>query len=228
MAHKRDNMCKFCKKGFSSDKVLANHMCKNKKRYADRNSTGSRIGFNAFQRFYHLTTNSKKPKTIEDFIESKLYIGFVKFGRYLAENRPPNVEMFIDFVINNGIKMNKWTSPEVYDAFIVEWVRKEPVNKALERTILNISEWAEENDADISKFFSDVSTYKATHMIRWGKISPWVLYLASTSDQLLSRLNGEQFEMIQPIIDPKFWKKKISTNQDDVSYVDSIMEYSGL
>lgn len=175
-----------------------------------------------------MTTNSKKPKTIEDFIESKLYIGFVKFGRYLAENRPPNIEMFIDFVINNGIKMNKWTSPEVYDAFIVEWVRKEPVNKALERTILNISEWAEENDTDINKFFSDVTTYKATHMIRWGKISPWVLYLASTSDQLLSRLNGEQFEMIQPIIEPKFWKKKISTNQDDVSYVDSIMEYSGL
>lgn len=225
-ARARDNICKFCKKGFSSEKVLISHMCRNKKRYADRDTTGARIGFGAFQRFYQLSMNGRTPKTIEDFIENSLYMSFVKFGRYIAEIKPASTELFIDFLILNGIKMNKWTNPETYEAFIVDWVRKEPVEKALERTILNISEWTTENEVDISDFFGRVSTFKATHMIKWGQISPWVLYLANTSDELLARLSEEQYQMVSTMLDPVFWKKKISGDKESADYVTSIMQYS--
>lgn len=225
---KRDNICKYCKKAFSSEKVLASHMCVNKKRFIEKDSMSSRMGFRVFQRFYDITTVSKNPKSIDDFIFSKYYMSFVKFGRYLIENPPPNTDLFVEFVIKNGVKMKDWTSVTVYDAFIVDWTRKEPVDAALERSILTISDWCEEKQTPIHNFFSDVSPNQASSFIRNGKISPWVIYLSKTAENLLSRMNEEHINIIKNVIDPKYWNSYIKRKKDDAKLASEIMEYAGL
>jgi hypothetical protein len=225
---KRVNICKFCKKGFSSEKVLASHMCVNKKRYVEKDTMASRMGFRVFQKFYEMTTISKSQKSIEDFIFSKYYLSFVKFGRYLIENPPPSVDMFVEFVIKNSIKMKDWTSPEVYDAFIIDWTRRESVDAAIERSILSISEWCTEKHVPISDFFKEVSPNYASSLIRNGRISPWVIYVSNTADELLSRMNQEHINIIKNVIDPKFWNQHMRKNKEDSNLATEIMSYAGL
>lgn len=203
-------------------------MCKNKKRFADKDTAQSRLGFRVFQRFFELTTHSKKPKTFEDFITSSYYIGFIKFGRHLTQIEPIDTELFVDFVIKNGVKLKDWDKDHVYDAFVDDFVKREPVEKALERSVLFMDKWTQSKQVPLKDFFREITTNEAVYVINLGKVSPWILFLADSAAELLEEFNDEQFALIESKIDPKFWHKKMVNNKDDVSFAKEVLGASGL
>lgn len=224
----RKHGCKFCNKKFSSEKTLISHMCAKKQRYNDRNTIGSRMGLVVFQRFYALTTNAKKPKTVEDFIKSQYYNDFVKFGRHLVDLNPINAEKFIDYVIMNSVKLRDWNKDRTYNAFLKEFTQRELVQAALERTIKEMCKWAEANDSDYTRFFSEVNVNEATHMIRSGRISPWVFYLGNTPVHLMERMNAEHEKIIDAVVDEKFWKKKLLADKEDTKFAIEVLTQAGI
>jgi hypothetical protein len=203
-------------------------MCPKKKRMAEKNTLSSRLGFRVFQRFYELTTTQKNPKTFEDFVGSQYYKDFVKFGRYLGQRDAIDTEKFTDFVITNGVKLRDWTKPHVYETFLQDLMKKEPAERALERTIITLNEWAEENNTTFNKFFEEVTTTEATHIIQAGRISPWVLYLSEEAGKLLGRMNREQGNLISAVIDPNIWKVRFANRPDDVDFVIDVLDKAGL
>jgi hypothetical protein len=203
-------------------------MCPKKRRYADRDSIGSRLGFRVFQRFFELTTTAKNPKSFEDFIDSQYYTAFVKFGRHLAELNPINTDNFVDFVIKNSVKLKDWQKDYVYETYLVELMKKEPPERALERTMLFFTEWAEESGNNFNDFFRSATTQEAVYYLKTGKISPWVLYLAPSADGLMDRFNEEQYAMIEPIINPGIWTSRITKNQEDVKFIKTVLNEAGL
>ncbi|HEY6437912.1 MAG TPA: hypothetical protein VIY47_15085 [Ignavibacteriaceae bacterium] len=192
------------------------------------NSAGSRFGFRAFQRFYGLTTNSKSPKSVDDFINSKFYIDFAKFGNHLAALKPIYMDQYIDYVIKNGVKLKDWTKDFVYDVYINDLLKKEPAVSATERTITEIIEWCEENKIEFKDFFTLVSENEAAYLIKTGRISPWVLYLSTTGGNLMSRFNEDHSKIIGEIIDPGFWSKKFKKLEDDVIYIKNILNQADI
>ncbi len=220
--------CKFCGHKFHKESTLATHMCVKKQRHLDLNTAGSRFGFRAFQRFYTLTTNSKKIKTHQDFIDSAYYIDFVKFGNHLDLLRPVHIDQYIDFVILSGLKMPKWTTDPVYELYIENLVKTEPPASAAERTIQTILDWSEKNTSDFKQFFSNISANEAAYLVKTGRISPWVLYLCETGSSLMERFNEDHAKMIGPTIDPGFWMRKFKKADDDVDYIRSMLEQVGL
>ncbi len=220
--------CKFCGTKFHKETTLSTHMCVKKRRHMDIDSTGSRLGFRTFQRFFEKTTRSKSLKTEDDFINSTYYIDFVKFGNHLALLKPVHTEKYVDFVIVNGVKLKDWTKDFVYDTYIEDLVRREPAVSATERSISTIVEWCDISSTSFSEFFSNVSANEAAYLIKTGKISPWVLYLASTADALMSRFTEDHSNMIGNIIDPGAWMKKFKKQDDDVTYIREVLEQAGL
>jgi len=220
--------CKFCGNKFHKESTLATHMCVKKQRHLDLNTAGSRFGFRAFQRFYALTTNSKKVKSHQDFIESPYYIDFVKFGNHLDALRPVHIEQYIDFVMLSGLKMPKWTTDPVYELYIENLVKTEPPSSAAERSIQTILDWCEKNSSDFKQFFYNISANEAAYLIKTGRISPWVLYLCETGSNLMERFNEDHAKMIGPSIDPGFWMRKFKKSDDDVEYIRTLLEQAGL
>lgn len=228
MTGKRPHICKFCEKGFTSERTLSSHMCVRKKRWAERDMIGCQLGFRVFQEFYTMTMNSKKLKTLEEFIYSPYYMDFVKFGRYLVEVDPLYSDKFVKFVIENGVKLKHWRAEYVYDKYLEELMKTEPVEKAIERTILTMQRWAEENETGFEYFFEEVNINEAVNLIRSGKISPWVLYLSGGADNLFDRLNEEQGKLIQSVINPSKWQVIFMRKTEDVDFVRDILENSGI
>ena len=211
--------CKWCGKEFRSESTLAVHMCVKKRRWADRDMSHIRLGHRAFQMFYELNTSAKEPKSMEDFIMSQYYEAFVKFGRSCMTNEWLQPEKYTEWLIKNGVKLKQWTSDRQYDKFVKDYVRKEPGLKALERTIVYLAKWSEENDKDLQTYFKEVSPSRAVHDIRAAKISPWVIYLSQTGNDLLARFNDEQVKMIEEMIDPPFWMKLFTTSKEEVKEI---------
>jgi hypothetical protein len=221
-------ICKYCGKKFQKDSTLLSHVCVKKQRYLDVNTAGSRFGLRAFQRFYELTSHTKKIKTLDEFINSSYYIDFVKFGNHLELLRPLYIERYIDFVLTNGVKLKDWTKDFVYDTYIIDLIKKEPAESATERSISTILAWCDTNTIEFSNFFNSISSNEAAYLIKMGKISPWVLYLAPSADALMSKFNEDHSKLIGPIIEPGFWMKKFRKSKEDVDYIGSLLDQSGL
>lgn len=225
---KQDHQCKFCGKQFHQEKTLTTHMCVKKQRHMDANAAGPRIGFLTFQKFYVISTNAKKPKTLEEFINSQYYIDFVKFGNHLALLKPVHIDQYIEFVIKNGVKLKDWTKDSVYELYVEDLVKKEPAASATDRSIVEIIAWAEKNGSPFNHFFNDISANEAAYLIKTGKISPWVLYLSANGDHLMSCFTEDHAKMIGNVIDPGFWMKKFRKNPDDVNFIQSVLTEAGL
>jgi len=228
MTHSRDYQCKFCGTKFHRESTLSTHMCVKKQRHMDINTAGSRFGFLTFRRFYELTVRSKNPKTTEEFINSPYYIDFAKFGNHLANLKPIYVEKYIDFVIMGGVPLKDWTKDSVYYIYIEDLIKKEPPVSAVERTISEIVEWCKVNNSIFKNFFFDISANECAHLIRTGRISPWVLYLAPSAGELMAKFNDDHAKIIGGVIEPSFWMKKFKKSGDDVDYIKTVLEQSGL
>jgi hypothetical protein len=222
------NTCKWCDKTFTSERTLAAHMCVKKRRWADKDVTHVRLGFRVFQMFYEMNTASSKNKTMEEFIQSQYYQGFVKFGRSCVKNEYLDPERFAEWLIKNGKKLSDWGKDSLYDEFLLDYVKKESGMRALERNIIYLSSWAEENQCSWQEYFTKASTFRAVYDIRSAKISPWLLYLSQTGDQLLVRFSDEQVKMVEHIIDAGFWMKLFSVNKEEVREVKHTCEVAGI
>lgn len=220
--------CKFCSVKFHKETTLNTHMCVKKRRYLEIDSAASRFGLIAFQRFYELTMRSKKPKSVDEFINSPYYIDFAKFGNHLATLKPIYLDKYIDYVILNGVKLKDWTKDFVYEVYIDDLVKKEPAASATDRSITEIVKWCEINDTSFKDFFFSISANEAAYLIKTGRISPWVLYLSSTGQDLMSRFNEDHAKIIGGIIDPSVWMKKFKKSDEDVQYIKGVLEQAGL
>jgi hypothetical protein len=165
---------------------------------------------------------------MEDFIRSQYYEGFVKFGRSCVRNEYLDPEKFAEWLIKNGKKLADWNKDSLYNEFLLEYVKKETGLRALERSILYLAEWANDNDCDWQEYFKVVSAPRAVHDIRSAKISPWLIYLSASGAELLTRFSSEQVKMIDDLINAKFWIKVFANNAEEVDAVRTACEAAGI
>ena len=220
--------CKWCNKGFKSDRTLSVHMCLKKRRWADKELTHIRLGYRVFQLFYEMNTSATKSKSMEDFIRSQYYEGFTKFGRSCVLNDYLEPEKFAEWLIKEAKKLSDWSKDSVYDEFLLQYVRKESGLRALERNVIYLSTWGEENDCDWQDYFDTVSSARAVYDLRSAKISPWLLYLSETGGSLLTRFNNEQIGMVNHIIEAKFWLGVFAKSPEEVERIQHTCKEAGI
>ena len=228
MSRQKTLKCEFCKKPFVKESTLQVHICPKKKRFIDKDRPECRIAYRSFQRYYELMQKQSKPRTIYDFIDSSLYVGFYKFGRFIYTLNPIYPDLFVDFVIKSGAKIDDWISDKMYDLFLEEVMKTEKVEQAIDRSVLTMSNWADETNNDILDFFNLVTPGDLTYFLRSGKISPWLVYGTDSGTNALTKLSEEQFKFVTSIIHPDFWTSKIKNNLGDFAKVQEFTESIGM
>lgn len=216
--------CEYCGKLFAKEKTLYVHICEQKRRHLSKDEKHVQMGLMTFQRFYELTQKAKNKKTFEEFASSPYYTAFVKFGSFMVNTAPIYPERFIDYVIKSGVKLDHWCRDELYDSYISELIKIEPADGAIQRTIQTMMNWADKNSSQWEHYFAYVNLNRATHDIKEGLISPWVLLNTKSGKEMLQRMNDEQLEIIGAIIDPQFWIKKFKTLPADHELVKDVIK----
>lgn len=209
--------CDFCKKDFATERSLIAHACEKKRRWLWKDEKYATMGFRAYQLFYEVSMKSKKPKTQEDFIESQYYSAFIRFGKYLVDINAIEPQGFVEFLIRANIPLREWDQPRAYEVWIRELGRKEHPDKALERNILLMEQWARDTGEDWTDFFRLVSPALATKWIKSGRLSPWLLF--TVGDDLIARLSDEQLGMVEELLNPTFWSHKFKTYAEEVKSI---------
>ena len=147
--------CTYCGKEFTKERTLQVHMCEPKRRYLQKDEKWVVNAFMVFQRFYQIHQHNSKPKTYDEFVKSAYYNAFVKFGRYIMHINPLYPERYIDYVLHSKIKLDHWARDDLYEAYLIDAIKREPVEAALQRTITTMMDWAAK--PLVCKLVSDVS-----------------------------------------------------------------------
>ena len=216
--------CEHCSKLFAKEKTLVIHICEQKRRHLSRDERHVQAGLLTYQRFYELTQKSKATKTFEEFASSPYYTAFVKFGSFMINTAPIYPERFIDYVIKSGVKLDHWCRDELYDSYIRELIKIEPADGAIQRTIKTMMEWADTNSAPWEHYFQYVNLNRATHDIKEGLISPWLILNTKSGKDLLHRMNDEQLEIVGPVVDPQFWIRRFKSLPADVELIKDVVK----
>ena len=204
-------------------------MCQPKRRALQKNEKRVQLGMYAFNQFYKLSAGSKKDKTYEDFCKSPYYNAFVKFGSFISNVRPLYPERYIDYVVTSGVKLDHWCKEGMYEKYATNLFKKEGVETALERSVMTMMEWSEENEpAPWNHYFQHVSLNRAVWHIKDGKVSPWLLLNCRSGKEMLSKLNDEQLNMVYNIMDPEHWAMRFKRTPHDVELVKDVVKESNL
>jgi len=220
--------CVHCKKSFMQERTLVSHMCERKRRALQKDEKRVQAGFMAFNRFWQLTQNAKVLKTYDNFADSSYYNAFVKFGSFVNNVSPLYPDKFIDYVIKSGVKLDFWCRDELYEKYLYDILKTEPVESAVQRTLKTMMEWGEEHNADFAHYFAYASLNKAVHDIRNGHISAWVILNSSTGQTMLRSMSDEQLEMISLALDIPYWIRKFKEVPADVVLVKEICQEAGI
>ena len=223
--------CEYCNKDFKRENSLVVHLCVQKKRHMQQSDKDVQLGYRAYQLFYRIGSNSKKEKTYTDFAKSPFYAAFVKFSKYCIEVKIDDVTGFTTWLLVNAVKLDRWTHDATFSGWVKERLRTESVDRAVERTILSMQDWAEDREGtDWNTYFATVSPSLAVFHICSGKISPWVIYASDDAQCLLDKLDGKQIAMIVDYIDPQYWQMRLKRKQEvvDLRWVGSILKQASI
>jgi hypothetical protein len=221
-------ICQHCKNTFTKEKTLAVHVCEQKRRHMARTERHVVLGFDTYNKFYRLTQNSKQDKTYDDFARSSYYNAFVKFGSFVSNVNPLYPDKFINYVVTSGVKLDHWCRDELYDKYVIDLIKNENVETALERSIKHMMEWGENNQAQWNHYFLYVSLSRAVFDVRDGKVSPWLILNSKNGKDMLKKFNDEQLLAIGSIMDLPFWLNKFKRLSTDTELVRQVVKESNI
>lgn len=216
--------CQYCSHTFSKEKTLAVHVCEQKRRALAKTERHVVLGYDTYNQFYKRTQNAKHDKTYEEFAKSPYYNAFIKFGSFVSNVNPLYPDRFIDYVITSGIKLDHWCREELYDQYVIDLIKKERSEVALERSINCMIDWADKNNSVWNHYFSYASLSRATYDIKDGKVSPWLVLNCKTGKDMLRKFNDEQLGAIGAVMDVPFWLAKFKKLPADVDMIKEVVK----
>jgi hypothetical protein len=137
-------------------------------------------------------------------------------------------DKFIDYVIKSGAKLDHWCRDDLYEKYLYEVLKTEPVESAVQRSLQTMMEWGDEHSAEFNHYFNYVSLNKAVHDVLNGYVSPWVILNSTTGQTMVRNMSDEQLDMIAPAFDVPFWLRKFKEVPADVALVKEILSEVGI
>ena len=215
--------CQYCNSKFVKESTLAVHVCEQKRRALARTDKHVVLGFQTYNVFFQKTQNFHGLKTYEDFCKSPYYNAFVKFGSFVSNVTPLYPEKFISYVVTSGVKLDHWCRDELYDNYVVNLIKTESVETALERSIAHMINWADENQSQWNHYFLYVSLNRAMYDIKDGKVSPWLILNSNSGKLMIKKFNDEQLAAASAALDIPFWFDKFKKHPASVELVKAVV-----
>ncbi len=215
--------CRYCQKDFARETTLASHMCEPKRRVLAQNDKQNRIAYQSWLLFRRLSiANIKNDKSYEEFAANRYYTGFMKLAKHIIDLGIEDPEGFVRYVVMNSVPMHKWQAAIVYESYVKDRTKKETVERAIERSVLNMKDWAERTGQNWEEYFLKVSTPEAVQDIRMGRISPWCTFATDQGSRLIDRLEPGQIQQLVEYIEPQSWRAKVKRHQQDATWVQHV------
>jgi hypothetical protein len=215
--------CEYCGKSYKQERTIAAHMCRDKKRYLQKDERHIMLGLSYFNDWYRIAMGHNSKKDYKAFMKSQYYSAFVRFGLYILETRVLAPERYLVWLIEKKKPVDMWCKDSVYNVYLAEHSKRETAERALERFVIHADKWSERTGYHWSEYWNEIQPFALVHDIKMGKISPWVFLGHSVAKQKLDLLPTELLGEIADTIDLGFWQRKLDLNKPTVIWIEKVL-----
>ena len=222
--------CKSCQREFKRESTLTAHSCEPKRRFQQEHEIGVRWGLQAYLLFY-ATTQTGRTRTYADFVDSPYYTAFVRFGRHCHSIHCVNFANYTSWLLKNNKKIDQWCSEKLYSEWLFDYLRRESVKDALERSVQTMMDYAHEHPEyrnGYQDYFRLVNENRVCYHIVTGRVSMWAVYNCASGQEFLERLNQHQLATIMHLVDPDFWQSRFRDFPEDAEFCKTVLKLAGL
>jgi len=181
------------------------------------------MGYRMFILWYKIAMGHPRDKTYDEFSKSQYYTAFVRFGTYLINVRAISPNAYVEWLIENKIKLERWNKDTQYNKFLRDFSKQETAARALERFVLHTSKWESETGNAWHTFWDKANMNRIIDDITNGKISPWILFSSSNAQQFIDTVPSDLLPLIANSMDIDFWQRKVSLNKHDVTWINEVI-----
>lgn len=215
--------CEYCGNSYKRESTLSAHMCRDKKRWLQKDEQHVRLGLKFFNDWYRIAMGASGTKDYKTFMKSQYYGAFVRFGLYVLETRVLAPERYLEWLIRMKVPVDRWCKDTVYNSYLADQSKKETAERALERFVIHADAWSERTGHHWSDYWKEVKPYALVNDIKMGKVSPWVFLGYGPAKDKLDELPIELLTDIADTVDLAYWKRKIELNKPIVQWMNDVL-----
>jgi len=207
----KDFQCKFCHRGFVIESRFLAHRCKKMIRAEEIKTPIGQAAWSYYQKWMKAYRRMVPP--IKSFLNSKKYVSFVKFAKFVQKTQIPDTNAFIWLMKEKDIDPTIWTNDQVYSQYI-EFLdrRASPYNQA-KLTVTTLYKVADAADVEVPDLFDFLESNEVIQLFRQRRLSPWLMLHSSKFRKFfVSKLSNEQQIILETIIRPRYWSEKFKNN----------------
>jgi hypothetical protein len=191
--------CDFCKRDFEKFSKLSEHSqtCEIGKRKKIEKTEEGQIAY----RLWCLSFKDTKRKNFDYdiFINHRDYNLFARLATFCIKINVIDPENYMSWCIAERIKIKTWVSELTYEKYIKYFLTHEDPVDAVIRSINYIK------SQNIPNYFGTVLPGTFLMAIEMGRISPWLYLLYWHANDMLKRMNTEQINRLNYLIDQSVW-----------------------
>ena len=207
--------CSYCHKPFVKETTFLNHKCKTMERTEELKTQMGQMAYSLYGTWMKMYKRSV-PRT-ESFMVSRYYGAFIKFAEYIKQINLPDVDAFIQMMIEKDLSPHLWTNDKVYVQYIEFLDRRSTPIKQASITVSTLLKQADQHNIDVSFIFDALSPSDVLQLIRERRISPWILLVSGKFKRtVIEKWTLEQQQLLENLIRPMYWKLKFDKNPDIV------------
>lgn len=194
----------------------------------DRDKLEYRTAHMAWQQFMKLNYPSNSKTTYKDFMATQSFLAFVKFANYCINTSVINTMMYMQWLLDNKVKINDWILDENYQKFLTDFLKREDHFDAIRRSVETLDSLSTESGTSIDHVFDRVSANRICFNIKNGRISPWLLYQSKVGQRFLDTLDDSLVDTVIDIIQPVQWQVIFKRYPERVAEIKQTFEELGL
>ena len=215
-------VCKYCEKEFVREDRYLKHQCEKMRRHEEIKTPVGQGAYILYQMWF--TTKKKTPPDINSFLNSKYYLPFVSFAKFVKRVKLANAELYIRMMNDKSIMPSHWTRDDMYVYYIEYIDRKVSPHKQAKLTVNLLIKMADAADCEITEAFDLLTAADIIEMIRQRKLSPWVLLKSKKFHTKCAMMSIEEQGIISKLINVTYWTKKFKSHPDINQYMKKLVE----
>jgi hypothetical protein len=184
------------------------------------------MGQAAWQYFqFWMKAGHKFVQPAKAFLHSKYYGAFMRFAKFVKDARIPDPELYLRFMIKLDMQPVMFTNNQVYAAFIEEMDKNVPALTNAKITIDTLFNVADDIGCPVDQVFDMIEPNDLIKLLIQRKVSPWLLLRSPKFNRLYKdRMSIDQRMVLETIIIPKIWARKLKENPQDVQQIEAFVK----
>lgn len=219
-------VCEFCEKEFIRESAFLEHVCVPMQRHHKMKTAEGVSAWMAYCTWVKARGQRVPPQS--GFLSSHYYQSFIKFAEFVKLMKTIQVEPYIYDMVSQGLSPVIWTNDEVYQQWLRKTTAEKSPTKLAQQTASFLMDYAEDNNVELSKVFTEITAPLFAEWLDMGKISLWFMFGSNVFKQWFQDLEEEERAFLCTKFSVPEWITKLKNNPTTMVKIKAIVAEMGL